>query len=327
MHRIGSFVSAGLVALAFNAVAMAETFAQEEWPQQPVEVIIPWAAGGATDAVARLLFTDLEEQLGQPFLLDFRPGAAGTIGAAYTATADPDGYTIMITSDSPLVTANFLPNVPYDPKTAFIPVAQLTYTPSFLAAHPSVPYDSFQELIEYAKANPAEVNAAFAGIGSAGHLNMSLIQHETGAELTTVPYPGSSAQLVDLLSGVVDIGSGFPTAYLPLVESGRLKFIAVMSDERSPIAPDVPTTDESDYKGIYGGGWFGVFVPNDTPREIVDRLNTALLTAVEKPEIADKINKLGYTIVTRSPDEFARKIEGQVATVKELIDSGMFKVE
>lgn len=327
MRKEIALVSGALAAFAFSMAATVGASAQTNWPEQPVTVVIPWPAGGATDPVARLIFRDIETRVGQPFVLEFRAGAAGTIGAAATAKAAPDGYTIMVTSDSPIVTANFMSTVPYDPKTAFIPVAQLTYTPSYLAANANTPYNTFEELIDYAKANPNKVNAAFAGVGSIGHLNMSLIQYKTGVELNTVSYPGSGAQLADLMSGVADIGSGFPTGYLGAVQSGKLKFIAALAEERSPSLPDVPTTDESSYKGIYGGGWLGAFVPKGTPKEIVDKLNEELLISIKKPEIAEKIEQLGYTIITNSPEEFAEVIEAQLATVQELVDQGIFNVE
>jgi len=327
MRNTLTIILGTLAATVLSMSTIIDASAEMKWPEQPVKVIVPWPAGGATDPVARLIFGDIETRVGQPFILEFRPGAAGTIGAAATANAAPDGYTIMLTSDSPIITANFMSTVPFDPKTAFIPVAQLTYTPSYLAANANTPYNTFDEMIEYAKANPQGINAAYAGVGSIGHLNMSLIQYITGVEFNIVTYSGSGAQLTDLMSGVVDIGSGFPTGYLGAVQTGKLKFIAALAEERSKSLPDVPTSDESQYKGIHGGGWLGVFVPKGTPKEIVNKINKELLISIKKPEIAMKIEKMGYTIVTNSPTEFGKKIEAQLATVQELVDQGVFKVD
>jgi tripartite-type tricarboxylate transporter receptor subunit TctC len=155
---------------------------------------------------------------------------------------------------------------------------------------------------------------------------MSLIQYKTGAQLTIVPYAGSGSQLTDLIAGNVDFGSGFPISYMAAVAGGQLKFIAQMSDKRAANVPDVPATDESSYKGVYGGGWLGAFVPKGTPKEIVDKIVAEINITMAKPDIQEKIKGLGYIIVPGTPEEFAKKIEGQVAEVKELIDKGVFKV-
>ena len=301
--------------------------AASDWPTQTVNVIVPWAAGGGTDPLARLIFADMSERLGQAFPIDFRPGAAGTIGSTALAKAAPDGYTIMLTSNAPAVNANFMPNVAYDPKTDLVPVLQIIEATTFVTANVNTPYNNFQELIDYAKANPGKINAAFSGIGGGSHAALSFIQHKTGVKFNLVPYTGAGAQQADLMAGTVDIGVGFPTGFLPGVKAGKLKFIAVLAKQRNPFLTEVPTSDESTYKGIYKGNWYVVFVPKGTPRPIIDKINAEFKITVANPEIKKKIEALGYAIVTGSPEDAVELIKTDVADMKELIDAGVFTIE
>lgn len=316
---IGLGLLAGVTTNAANA--------QTDWPSRSVIVIVPWAAGGGTDPLARLIFDDMSKRLGQPFVLDFRPGAAGTIGANTAAKSDPDGYTMLFTSGAPAVNANFMPNVAYDPKTDIVAVAQVTDSPTFLTANVNTPFNTFQELIDYAKANPGKVNAAFSGVGGNSHLAVTTVQYMTGVEFNVVPYTGSGAQQADLMSGVVDIGFGFAAGFMPGVNGGKLKYIAAMSDKRDPLMPDVPATDESSYKGVYRGNWFMALAPKGTPSEIIDKMNAELRETVAKPEIAKKINELGYTVTIGSPEDAANLIKADVENMKKLVDAGVFKLE
>ncbi|GAA4339052.1 tripartite tricarboxylate transporter substrate binding protein [Pigmentiphaga soli] len=291
-----------------------------------VRVIIPWAAGGGTDPLARVIFGDMSQRLGHTFVPDFKGGASGTIGTAAAARAAPDGYTMMMTSGTPVVNANFMPNVPYDPKVDIVPVAQVTTSTLFVAANVHTPYNTFQELIDYAKAHPGKINAALNGIGGTSHVTLSTIQHATGVKFNVIPYSGSGAQQADLMSGVVDIGFGFATSFMPGIKSGKLKFIAALSPERDPMVPDVQTSDESAYKGVYNVNWFTVFVPKGTPREIIDKMNAELRTTVTNPVIAKKINELGYAVKIGSPEDAANMIKADVEQMRKLIEAGVFEI-
>jgi tripartite-type tricarboxylate transporter receptor subunit TctC len=313
---------AGLFASAAYGASPAET----HWPSRSVRVIIPWAAGGGTDPLARVIFGDISQRLGQSFVPEFRGGASGTIGTAATAKAAPDGYTMMLTSAAPVVNANFMPNVSYDPKTDVVAVAQVTTSPVFVVANVKAPYNTFQELVDYAKANPGKVNAALNGIGSSSHAALSTIQHVTGVKFNAVPYSGAGAQQADLMSGVVDIGFGFSTGFMPGIAAGKLKFIAAMAPKRDPMLPNVQSTDESAYKGAYDINWFTVFVPKGTPKEIINRMNAELRTTVTNPAIEKKINELGYSVKIGSPQDATNMIKSDVEQMRKLIEAGVFEI-
>lgn len=318
-----AYAAVGLLAFAAAGPAAAAT----DWPSRTVNVIIPWAAGGGTDPLARLIFDDMTQRLGQAFPLDFRPGAAGTIGSNTAAKSKPDGYTILFTSGAPAVNANFMPNVAYDPKTDIVPVAQVTYSSTFVVATAKAPYNTFQELVDYAKANPGKINAAFSGIGGGSHAALATLQHKAGVQFNIVPYTGSGAQQADLMAGVVDLGFGFAAGFLPGVKAGKLKYIAALAEKREPNMPDVPATDESSIKGAYKGNWFMAFVPKGTPREIIDKMNAEFKTTIAKPEIKQKIEALGYAVVIGSPEDAAALIKRDTVDMKELIDAGVFNIE
>jgi len=326
MGRISSIActlaAVGICAIAASSAAAAES----DWPNRSVRVIIPWAAGGGTDPLARLIFDDLTKRLGQPFVLEFRPGAAGTVGTAVVAKSRPDGYTMLFTSGAPAVNANFMPNVAYDPKTDILPVVQVVYAPNYIAAYAKTPYSTFGELIEYAKAHPGKVNVATSGIGSQSELNVSLVQYKTGVKFQIVPYGGAGAQLANLMAGTVDLGFGLATGFLSSVKSGKLKFIAALSDKRSANLPDVPASDESPYKGIHATSYFMAFVPKGTPRAIIDKMNAEIKTTIHIPGVREKIEALNYEIVTGSPEDAAALIKSDVDALKELVDAGVIKM-
>ncbi|GAA4339046.1 tripartite tricarboxylate transporter substrate binding protein [Pigmentiphaga soli] len=326
MKTRSGFLAVALNASLFASVAPGAVHAETDWPSRVVRVIIPWAAGGGTDPLARVIFGDMSQRLGHTFVPDFKGGASGTIGTAAAARAAPDGYTMMMTSGAPVVNANFMPNVPYDPKVDIVPVAQVTTSPTFVAANVHTPYNTFQELVDYAKAHPDKVNAAFNGFGSTSHRALSTIQHVTGVKFHVVPYAGTGAQQADLMSGVVDIGCGFSTSFMPGIKGGKLKFIAALAPERDPMVPDVQASDESAYKGAYDINWFTVFVPKGTPREIIDKMNAELRTTVTNPVIAKKINELGYAVKIGSPEDAANMIKADVEQMRKLIKAGVFEI-
>ena len=325
MRKIRSVASI-LAAVIFCAIAASGAVAAEaDWPNRSVRVIIPWAVGGGSDPLARVIFDDLAIRLGQPFPLEFRPGASGTIGAAAFAKSRPDGYTVLFTTGPPAVNANFMPNVAYDPKTDILPVVQVVSTPSYIVAYAKTPYNTFRELIEYAKANPGKVNAAISGIGSQSELNASLVQYKTGVKFQIVPYGGAGAQLANLMAGTVDLGFGLATGFLSAVKSGKLKFIASLSAKRFANLPDVPASDESPYKGIHDTSWFVAFVPKGTPRTIIDKMNAEIRTTINKPGVKEKIEGLNYEIMTGSPEDAAALIKSDTDQIKKLLDAGVMK--
>jgi tripartite-type tricarboxylate transporter receptor subunit TctC len=304
--KIQSVLAAATLILASSTGLMAQ-----DWPNEPITLLVPWAAGGGTDPVARLLAEGLTDELGQPVLVDFQPGAGGTVGTAAFLNKPVDGYTLMLTSQTPVVNAMFTtPDLPYDPRD-LVPIVTMTNSPTVITANANTPYNDLKEMIDYAIANPGEVNAAISGAGSVTHLAMSLIQFETGAKLNIVPYSGSGAQLADLMSGVVDIGAGFPAGFLPSVASGKLKILGTMGRERLSIVPDVPTTVELGHPDLIVGGWFMVFGQKDLSPEILARVNAATNKILKDPSVRESLEKLGYEVVADST------LESSAALVEE----------
>jgi tripartite-type tricarboxylate transporter receptor subunit TctC len=316
-------VAAGAMVISAAVPALA----QSDWPNRAVNVIIPWAAGGGTDPLARVIFDDMSQRIGQAFPLDFRPGAAGTVGTTSVVNAEADGYTMLFTSSAPAVNANFMPNVAYDPKKDLVPVAQATDSPTFVVANANTPFGNFGEMIDYAKANPGEIDAAFSGIGGNSFLAANIVQDKCGVKFTMVPYTGSGAQQADLMSGVVDIGFGFAAGFMPGVEAGKTKYIAALAEERDPLMPDVPASDESPCKGAHKGNWFMAFVKAGTPADIVEKMNAELRTTLSDPNVVKKINDLGYQVVVGSPEDAAALVEKDTTDMKKLIDAGVFAFE
>lgn len=288
-----------LATAAFILTTSTGAMAQE-WPQEPITLLVPWAAGGGTDPVARLLAEGLTEELGQPVVVDFQPGAGGTVGTAAFLNKPADGYTLMLTSQTPVVNAMFTtPDLPYDPRD-LVPIVTMTNSPTVITASAGTPYNDIKEMIDYALANPGEVNAAISGAGSVTHLAMSLIQFQSGAKLNIVPYSGSGAQLADLMSGVVDIGAGFPAGFLSGVSSGKLKILGTMGRERLSIVPEVPTTAELGHPDLVVGGWFMVFGQKDLSPDILAQVNAATNTILKDPAVIESLEKLGYEVVQDS---------------------------
>lgn len=296
--RVQRALATAAAVLTISTGAMAQ-----DWPNQPITLLVPWAAGGGTDPVARLLAEGLTDQLGQPVIVDFQAGAGGTVGTAAFLNKAADGYTLMLTSQTPVVNAMFTtPDLPYDPED-LVPIATLTNSPTVITANADAPYDDLKEMIDYAIANPGQVNAAISGAGSVTHLAMSLIQFETDAQLNIVPYSGSGAQLADLMSGVVNIGAGFPAGFLPGVNAGRLKILGTMGSERLAIVPDAATTAELGYPELVVGGWFMVFGQKDLSADIVARVNAATNTVLQDPAVQTSLQDLGYEVVLDSTPE------------------------
>jgi len=313
---------AGAVAVCIAAVApaMAQT-----WPERPITVIVPWAAGGGTDPLARMIFADLSERLGQPVVIDFRPGAAGTIGSAYAAGTDPDGYTLLFTSPAPIINANFMPGgVPYSPQGDFVPVIQATFSPQVVAAHSGFGPNTFAELIEYARANPGKVNAAISGLGGVSHQGTAMIQYQAGVEFNVVPYTGVGAMVPDLLGGSVDIGTGFLAGFLSGLQGGHLKILAPMSTERMREIPDVPSTAEQGFPQILTGAWFTLFAPTGTPREVIDRLNAEINAFLATEEGTQGVHNLGYDVTGGTPEDALEWILSDLEAFRALNESGAF---
>jgi tripartite-type tricarboxylate transporter receptor subunit TctC len=325
MFKLGILAA---VIVAGLATAVGPAAAQDDYPNRTVTVIVPWAAGGGADIGARVVFDELSKKLGQQFVLDFRPGASGTIGSAVAATAEPDGYTLLYTSGAPLVNAMFMPQkVRYNPETDLVPIALTALTATSIAAFKDAPFNTLDEMVAYAKANPGKISVAVSGLGGNAHAASASVEYKTGTKMTLVPYTGQGAMTADMMGGVTMIGYGFPNGFKPGVDSGKLKWIAVLSRERDPIYPEIPSSDESAFKGIYAASWLTAFAPKGTPRPIIDKLNKAMNEFVTSPEGKEKMKQIGFTTVANTPEEVTERLQRERAAMKELIDSGAFQME
>jgi tripartite-type tricarboxylate transporter receptor subunit TctC len=297
-----------LAALSLTATAHA----QSTYPSKPITLVAAFAPGGATDTSARILAKELSIELGQPVVVDNRAGAGGAIGAASVARAAPDGYTLLLGTGSELVV---LPAVrakpPYDTLKEFEPVAEVGIVSFVLVAHPSVQASTVPELIAFARANPGKLSYASFGMGSTNHLLGEFFASKTDTSLLHVPYKGSAAASADLISGQVMLSFDTLTVAMPLVQSGKLKALAILSPSRLASAPDLPTMTEIGI-ALPTGGWVGVVAPRSTPPAIVDRLNKAINKVLAIPSIGEAFNEKGLKVVTGTPEQFGDFIKADV---------------
>ncbi|WP_284407013.1 tripartite tricarboxylate transporter substrate binding protein [Acidovorax sp. SUPP3434] len=273
---------------------MAGGVSAQAWPSHPVRVIVPFPASGATDLVARVVTQRVSQDLGQQMVVDNRPGAGGTIGAAEAAKAPADGYTLLLTTSSThAISPHLMPRLAYDPRKDFTPVAHVADAASVLLVTPSLPVKSVADLIAYAKAHPGQLNYASSGNGTIVHLNAAAFSAQAGIEMTHVPYKGTAQSIADLATGQVHVlFDSIPTG-MPHVKSGRLRALAVTSQQRSALAPELPTLAESGLPGYSSVTWFGVYAPAGAPPALVERIHQAFAKAMQAPDVIASLAKLG----------------------------------
>ena len=303
MSRLATLM---LCALVFTA-AHAQTY-----PSKTVRWIVPLPPGGSTDLISRMLGQKLSEMWKVPVVAENRPGAAGTIGLALVAKSPPDGYTMALGQTSNMAVAPGLyPKLGYDPLKDLAAVTQVVSTPMLLVAHPSLPAKNVRGLIALAKAKPNAIIYASGGSGGQTHLPMELFAKQAGIRMVLVPYKGVGPSIVALVSGEAAIGLSSVAAVLPQVKAGKLKALAVAAPKRSPLAPDVPTMDESGLAGFAGGTWWGVLAPARTPVSIVDRLAREIGAIVRAPDVVQTFAERGFEPVGNTPGEFRQFIESE----------------
>ena len=299
---------AALAALALAAVALPAS--AETWPSRPVKIVVPFGPGGFTDVVARILQKELAPVLGQPIVIENRPGAGSTIGTDTVAKSPPDGYTLVMVSTTHVISPHLYKKMPYDPINDFTPVMKLVEGPYVMVVHPSLGVSSVKEFIALAKQKPNEIFFASSGNGSAQHLVGALFMQMAGVKLTHVPYKGSNAAMQDLLGGQVKLSFvGMPNA---LPNLGKLKALAVTTTKRAPDLPDVPTMDEAGVKGYEATIWLGMLAPKGTPREIVDKLNADIRKVLADPDARKLMRKAGVEVAPSSPEEFEALMEQEL---------------
>ena len=297
---------AAALCVAWAAGAQAQP-GGAEWPAKPVRVVVPFPASGATDLVARVVAQRVGQELGQQFVIDNKPGAGGTIGAAEGAKGAPDGYTLLFTTSSThAISPHLMPKLPYRVDQDFTPIAHLADAASVLLVTPQLPVRNVQELVAYAKAHPGELNYASSGNGTIVHLNAAAFAARAGIKLTHVPYKGTALAITDLAAGQVHmLFDAIPTG-MPHVASGRLRALAVTGEKRSSLAPELPTIAESGLPGYTSVTWFGLYGPAGMPAALVQRINQAFNKAIQNPEVIATLARQGVEAsAPQTPAQFA----------------------
>lgn len=295
------------LALAACALIGATGAFAQNYPAKPIKLIVPYAAGGSTDATARLLAKSLTERLGQPIVVENRAGAGGSIGHEYVAKAPADGYTLLFSAAGPLtVTPHTYPKLAYEPVKGFEPITLVATQPLLLVVNPALKITKVDDLVREAKAHPGKVTYGSFGNGSAAHLAGEYFKSLAHVDMVHVPYKGSGPALVDLVAGQIDVMFDVFSTSAPLVKAGKLRAVAITSTERSPQFPQVPTMQEAGIEGFEAGTWFGLLAPANTPQPIIDTLSNATKAALKEKDLRDVLSSQGASVAGGTPDQFKR---------------------
>ena len=312
----------------FTAAAVAQPAAPSvRYPTQPVKIVVGFAPGGLNDVLARLIAAQLGSTLGQPVVVENRPGAGSNIATAFVARSAPDGHTLLLNSSALAINPHLYKDIGVDPLKDLAPITQLSATRMLLMVNPKLPVSSMKELVAMAKASPGTLNYASAGKGSPIHLSSEIFKQATATDIVHVPYRGSSEALVAVISGqtqiLVDV---MPTA-IPLVKQGKLKPLAVAASERAAALPDVPTSAEAGFPDFLASSWNGVLAPTGTPPEIIDLLNREIKKVMNSPDIQRRVADLGADIKTSSPQEFGQFMRDETSKWGKTISLAKIKIE
>jgi tripartite-type tricarboxylate transporter receptor subunit TctC len=301
-----------LFRLVFLLLLSFPVFAQT-WPAKPVKFIVPYPPGGTVDPLARLLGGKLQESLGQPFVVENRPGAGGLVGTGVAAKAPNDGYTFLFVFDNHAVNPALVANVPFDTLKDFAPVMLVGTAPYAIAAHPSRPYKSFTEVVQAAKAKPDAISIGSIGNGTLAHLTIALAQQAGGFRINHIPYKGGGPMTQDLLGGQVDLGIGSAALLTPHVRSGKVRAVATTGEKRWPTLPDVPTLIEQGIPGVTVYAWWGVLAPAGTPQPILDRFHSELQRALNLPDVRKILTEnIGMELIVSSPEALQKWIVSEM---------------
>jgi len=310
-------------ALLLTALLAAGHCAAQDYPSRPVRMVVPFAPGGSTDVLARIVGQKLTERSGQPVIIENRAGAGGNIGAEQVARSAPDGYMLLLGGVPHAISASLYSKLSYDLARDLVAVAEIASFPSAIVLHPSLPANSVKELIALARARPGRLSFGSAGSGSPNHLSLELFKTMAGVSMVHVPYKGSGQLVGDLLAGQVQLASmGLPVA-VPHVHSGKLRAIAVTGAARSTLLPEVPTVSEAALPGFEVTSWYGVFAPAGLPADIVAKLNSEIGSAVTAAEVKERLAALGAEPSVKSPDQFGRYVRQEITKWAKVVkDSG-----
>jgi tripartite-type tricarboxylate transporter receptor subunit TctC len=319
MQRFTRREMLGALAAVGGAAAAPRAFAAD-YPTRPIRLVVPFSAGGGSDVTARTVAMRLQEALGQPVVVDNKPGAGGNIGTEMVARAQPDGYTIVMGVVGPVaVNPSLFSNLTYDPVHDLAPITQAVSVTNMLVVHHSVPVNTVKELIDYGRKNPGRLSAATGGTGTAGHMAAELFKSMTKLDMAVLPYKGAAPAVNDVVGGQVPVSFEALLSTLPFVKAGKLKAIAVTTSTRSSLLPNVPTIAESGLPGYEASNWYGFLAPAKTPADIIDRLNREMVKVLQSPEVKDKLASLGAEPVGNSPQAFGELIRTDAAKWKKIV--------
>ena len=310
--------------LCLCAAVMSSAAVADDYPNRPVHVIVGLTAGSGVDIMARLVGQKLAESMGQPFIIENRPGAGSNIATRYAAAAEPDGYTIFVATIANAINATLYKNLPFDVLKDFSPVILAASAPNILVVNLSVPAKSVQELIALAKARPGKLTVGSSGVGTAPQMTAVLFRHRAGINVVDVPFKGGPEATSALLGGQIDYLFAITSTALPHVKAGRLRALGVTSRERTALLPDVPTVSESGLPGFEAVTWFGFAVPKGTPPAIIDRLNKEIGKALATPDVKDKLAVQGLYVEGGTPEQFGSYMRDEFAKWGTLVkETGM----
>ena len=312
--------------LLLLALFIASSASAQSWPSKPIRYIVPFPPGAFNDTLARTLAADLPKTLGQPVIVENRPGGNTLIATEMAAKSPPDGYTLFGAA-LPFSVIQSLYKTSFDVTKDFAPITLAGVTPNLLVANPGAPFNDVKGLIAYAKANPGKLNYASTGNGTSNHLSFELFKAMTGTQVTHVPYKGSAPAVTDLIAGQVQVMFDNTPNVLPHVKAGKLKALGVSSKARSQFAPDVPSVDEAGVPGYDVTVWFGVLTVAGTPPDIVKRLNTEMVKILTSPEVKERIGKSGVDVVAGTPEHFSGFLKAEVSRWAKVIQEANIKAD
>ena len=316
------------LALALVAALTASPARGDDYPSHPIRLIVPYAAGGGADSVARIVAKRVSETIGQPIVIENRGGGGSIIGTELVNTSEPDGYTLLLGQSGPIsINPAIYKALPYDPVKDFAPVPMTTAYPYIMVVNPVLGVKTLQQFVELAKSEPGKLNYGTTGVGAANHLVTELFDRRAGIEMTHVPYRGTALAVTDLLAGQVQMVFADPISALPYIKAGSLLALAVTSKDRSPVAPDVPTISESGYPGFDAIGWHGILAPANTPAPIVNKLNAEIVAALQDLQTKSLLEKQAMQTVGDTPQAFADFIKQDIATWKAVAEQAKVEVK
>ncbi len=324
-RRTALFQAVGLATLiSFAPLAQAQPSA---YPNKPIRLVVTFAAGSTTDIIARAISDKLSQSLGVPVVVENRAGASGTVGQRFVAEAAPDGYTLMVHSSSHTVSPSTFSRLPFDTVTDFAGITPLAATPNVLVVNPSKGWKNVRELVAAAKAKPGALNYASAGQGSATHLNAEKFKLAGGFFAVHIPYTGSAGAVNEVLAGRMDYYFSPISPVIGQIKEGRLQALAVGSPSRAAALPDVPTTAEAGVPGSEFNFWIGMMAPGKTPRDIVNKLNTEVIKAINTPEVKDRFTRLGAEAWTLTPQQFDDYIKAEIKSNADLVKAARLEIQ